>query len=439
MKENTSPFRYGVGMLGTSLAINMFRSVATAFYVIKIGLPMEKLALIAFLYTFIDALDNPVYGYLSDNTRSKWGRRKPWLVISTPLFVLFFILFYSPPATLTANPDGTGLFLWALLMYTITGTLDSMINANYGALFPELFPAEEQRAKTNGIRQIFQLIAMVVGIALTPMITSAIGYTYTAIAYGVISLIIILYMTVGIKEPPITEDTEKVAIGHALLSMIKSKNFWIVGLTNAFYSATMALVIASVPFFILYALQIPESQGTYVLGTVILIAILGVAVWSSLIKKLTAVKTLRIALIILTCSFIPLYFTNSLLTAILASVVVGIGLSGVISTMDVVCAKVMDEDYLKYGIKRQGIYSSTLGFMNRMSGLFVSLALLLAARIYNFKSGDEPGERPGDAAKFMLTIFPFFLSVLSIAFSFLIKFSENNVSKLLEVNGTNES
>ncbi len=154
MKENTSPFRYGVGMLGTSLAINMFRSVATAFYVIKIGLPMEKLALIAFLYTFIDALDNPVYGYLSDNTRSKWGRRKPWLVISTPLFVLFFILFYSPPATLTANPDGTGLFLWALLMYTITGTLDSMINANYGALFPELFPAEEQRAKTNGIRQI---------------------------------------------------------------------------------------------------------------------------------------------------------------------------------------------------------------------------------------------------------------------------------------------
>lgn len=416
-KTRTSPFRYGIGMFGTSLPINMFRAFAAAFYVIERNLSMEKLSLIIFIYTFLDAIDNPVYGLLSDNTRSRFGRRKPWLIISTPLFVIFFILFYSPPML-----GETGIFVWALVFYSITGTLDSMINANYGALFPELFPEDKLRAKTNAIRQIFQLVAMVIGIALTPMITAKIGYTYTAIIYGVLALAVVLFMALGIREPKAIERKEKVDIKAALISMAKSRNFWIVGVSNAFYSAAMALVLAGVPFFITYALNLSGDKGTYVLGTVILVAIFGVIFWSALVKKFGTMPVWRTTFIVLALAFVPLYFASSLTTAIICSVLVGIGFSGVISTMDIVGAKVLDEDYNKYGIRREGIYSSAMGFMNRLSGLFVSLGTYLASRIYGFIDGDQPGDRPGQAAKFIITIFPFIMMILGIVSSRFVKF-----------------
>lgn len=416
-KKRTSPFRYGIGMFGTSLPINMFRTFAAAFYVMKLNLEMEKLSLILLIYTFLDAIDNPVYGLLSDNTRTRFGRRKPWLIISTPLFVVFFIFFFSPPAL-----NETGLFVWALIFYSITGTLDSMINANYGALFPELFPEDKIRAKTNAIRQIFQLVAMVIGIALTPMITARLGYTLTAVVYGVVALAVILFMTFGVKEPEAIKEKEKVDIGAALISMAKSRNFWVVGVSNAFYSAAMALVLAGVPFFITYALKLSDDKGTYVLGTVILVAIFGVLFWSALVKKFGTMPIWRTTFIVLALAFIPLYFASSLVTAIICSALVGIGFSGVISTMDIVGAKVLDEDYNKYGVRREGIYSSAMGFMNRLSGLFVALGTFLASKIFGFVDGDQPGDRPDQAAKFLITIFPFIMMILGIVASRFVKF-----------------
>ena len=95
-RKRTSPFRYGFGMLGTSIPINMLKSYAAAYYVLKLGLiTTDQMAKILFIYTFVDAIDNPVYGFLSDRTHTKWGKRRPWLVIGTPLMILCFVLFYK--------------------------------------------------------------------------------------------------------------------------------------------------------------------------------------------------------------------------------------------------------------------------------------------------------------------------------------------------------
>lgn len=424
MKKKNSPFLYGIGMFGTSLAINMFRGRASAFYVLLRGLTLEHLALITFVYTFLDVIDNPIYGILSDNTRTRFGRRKLWLLIGTPLFALFFILFFSPPEGL----KGDGLFAWAMNFYFITGTLDSLINANYGALFPELFPDDKIRAKTNAIRQTAQLFAMVIGIALTPIIAEKIGYVWTAIIFGVVSMAVILLMTFSVHEPE-QIDLPKAKFIPAILSIVKSKNFWIVGFANAFYSAAMGLVMSSIAFYVKYALGMGSTQETILLGVVIAVAILGVTIWSLSVRKFGSINVWRAALITLTIAFIPLFFANSLVTAILAAICVGIGFSGVISTMDLLASKVLDEDYAKHGIKREGIFSSTMGFMNRLSGLFVSLGMLLASRIYGFESGEVPGNNPGDASRFLLCLFPLALSAIGVIFTFFVKFDEEKIKR----------
>jgi glycoside/pentoside/hexuronide:cation symporter, GPH family len=410
-------FNYAVGMFGTSIPINFLKTYAAIFYVDRLGLTTADFALILFIYTFIDVLDNPVYGFLSDQTRTKWGRRRPWLVIGTPLLVLGLIAFYSTPAFLA----GKSLLAWAMLFYIFTGTLDSVINANYAALFPEIFPDDASRAKANAMRQAFQLVAMIISIALTPIVAGAIGFSTTSIIYGVIGGVVILYMSLTAKERKIEDDEPKPKLWDSIKTLVTNRNFWIAGLTNAFYSAAMSLVLAGLPFFVKYTLQIPDAQSTILFGSVLLIAIGCVAVWALLVRKRRLIPIWRIALAALAVAFVPLFFANSLITAILASALVGFGFAGVITTMDLIGARIMDEDTRKHHVRREGIISNALGFMNRLSGLFTSLAFLLLSTIFGFESGTNPGTQPGMASRFLLTVFPAVLMVISLGFSLLLK------------------
>ena len=70
----TRPIRYAVGMFGTSIPINMFKTYAAFFYIDKLGfVTTPQFSLILLIYTFLDAIDNPVYGFLSDRTHTRWG------------------------------------------------------------------------------------------------------------------------------------------------------------------------------------------------------------------------------------------------------------------------------------------------------------------------------------------------------------------------------
>ena len=413
-------FNYAIGMFGTSIPINMLKTYAAIYYVDSLGMTTVQFSIMLLIYTFIDAMDNLVYGFLSDRTRTRWGRRRPWLVIGTPLLVLFFIAFYSPPTFLAGN----SIVVYCMLFYILTGTVDSVINANYGALFPELFRDDTSRANVNALRQAFQLVAMIISIALTPMVTKALGYSLTSILYGLLGGAVILYMSFTSQETKIRDDEIKPQLWDSIMSLITNLKFWVAGLANAFYSAAMSLVLVSMPFFVKYALGLSESQTTFLFAAVLLIAIGCVAIWARWVKKYSLMPVWRASLIILAIAFIPLYFANSLITGIICSALVGFGFAGVITTMDLIGAKIIDEDTQKYNLRREGIISNALGFMNRMNGLFTSLAFYLVYFLYQYESGANPGPQPDQAARFLLTIFPPILMVISFIFSFFIDFEK---------------
>ncbi len=413
-------FNYAVGMFGTSIPINMLKTYATFFYVDSLGMTTVQFSLMLFIYTFIDVLDNPIYGFFSDRTRTRWGRRRPWLVIGTPMLVLGLIAFYSPPAFLSSN----SLVVYCMLFYMFTGTLDSVINANYGALFPELFRDDTQRANVNALRQAFQLVAMVISIALTPMVTKFLGYSLTAIVYGALGGGVILYMALTSRETKIQPDEAKPQLWDSIKTLVTNHKFWVAGFANAFYSAAMSIVLLAMPFFVKYTLRLSESQTTFLTGGVLLIAMACVALWASWVRRFSLMPVWRAALATLAVAFVPLYFANSLVTGIICSAFVGFGFAGVITTMDLIGAKIMDEDTAKHNLRREGIISQALGFMNRLSGLFTSLALYLVFILYKYESGANPGPVPDQAARFLLTVCPPALMVISFACSFFIDFKK---------------
>jgi len=131
--QNNSPIAYGLGNFGLQAAFKVFAGYYMFFYVDGLGLAIALAAIINVVYALWDAVNDPLVGYLSDNTRTRWGRRKPWQLIALPFYVIFLILVYAVP---DAFQGGDRLFWYALvvifLFETVNRTFPGVQRTNAG-------------------------------------------------------------------------------------------------------------------------------------------------------------------------------------------------------------------------------------------------------------------------------------------------------------------
>jgi len=428
MTKKTSPLRYSVGMFGGSLPYNMFTAFMAFYYVVILGLDMRIFSLSLMIYTFLDVVDSSIYGFLSDRTRTRFGRRKPWLVVATLLFALSFIAFFAPPAMLR---DGALVAYFIITMLLVESGM-AMIQVNYNSLLPDLFRNKKERATANSMRQAWMFAATILGVALTPLITEAIGYPTTAMIFGVISIAVLLFMTFGVHEPRDYITAENPKFFKSIKEILNNKNFWTVAVVNTLYSTTPALLLAAIPFYITYALDLGGAAASILLGTVFVTATVSLFGWMAIIKKFSLLPVWRISLGLFTLALLPFYFAQSLVGAVIGGFLVGIAMGGVVSTNDIVVAMLLDADKEKYGQRREGFYQSIIGIISRLSGLIRSFAFFMVFVIYGFVSGDEPGDNPGGASRFLLVIIPLILMAIASVVSLFVKMKSNEEPQTTE-------
>lgn len=425
-KRLANPYVYGLGMLGLTIPGQMYTAYAAYYYNNKLGLALAAIAIGKLFFTIWDAFNDPIAGFLSDRTRTKMGRRRPWLLIGAPLFALFFILFFAEPLHLQS---GLPLAIYFTVFLMLTETMGTITGTNYHALFPELFRSNSDRASANAFRQALQLVGMIIGVSLTPMAADAIGYPVTAAILVVLGMGLLVIATFGSHEDPEFLATDTPGLKESFKAVIGNRNFWTVSVTNFFYQACAGLLLAAIPFFVHYSLGLPDGDTMYVTAAVFVPAIPSMWIWWALIRKWGPLTVWRISLAFLGLSLIPMFFASSLATAMAFGVLIGIGVAGVTANIDLINAKIIDEDAARSGLRREGIYQSTISFLIRFSGLIQSLVLLLIAAIFGFVDDTNPGSDPGMAARFMLTVFPVALMALSFAASRFVKFKSGPVER----------
>ncbi len=101
-----------------------------------------------------DALIDPFIGHFSDHTRSRWGRRKPYLLFFAIPFGLAFVLMFRNPGI----EGQTGKFIWALLTYVFFCTVYSFTNIPYNSLLPEMTDDYHERTNISGFKQAFAVV-----------------------------------------------------------------------------------------------------------------------------------------------------------------------------------------------------------------------------------------------------------------------------------------
>ncbi|HLS45054.1 MAG TPA: MFS transporter [Ornithinicoccus sp.] len=433
----TRPARYAVGMFGTSIPINLVKGSMILFYVDLLGLDVRLYGIVMFAYAIIDAVDNPVLGFLSDRTRTRWGRRRPWLLVGAPVLAVATIALFAVPDSL----DGAGLVIWFATFVILCEAADSMINANYGALLPELFPREHERAVANALRQGFQLLALVLSLAVTPYLTTSLfgteettgGFTITAVIYGVISFVVILYMTLGVREDVRATQQRPPAFLATVRVILTNKRFWQIGVVSACYLSAMGLVLTGVQLYVRYSLGLPVAHAMYLQGVVILATAGFLAVWARVVRLKGAPFAWRLALVLLALSFLPLFLARDLLSAIVGGLCLGVGYSGMLASNDLVIARVLDEDAAVHGARREGIFLAAFGFFGRLGGMVVGGALASLGFLFGYYNGDDPGTQADTAWRVYVCLYPMGLAAIGAVIAFLIDVPANQREQVSSV------
>ena len=146
-----------------------------AFYIVDVkNLPVTWYSTFWFFYTIYNALNNPALGYLSDRTRTRWGRRIPYILFGGLPYAVAFALIFTAP--FDGKSDPVGLLVYFGAMIIIWEGLYTAIATGYYGLLPEMFGSYRERTDVAAKMNIFQTIALVLGAALPPMLASLLGW-----------------------------------------------------------------------------------------------------------------------------------------------------------------------------------------------------------------------------------------------------------------------
>ncbi|MEL6540892.1 MAG: glycoside-pentoside-hexuronide (GPH):cation symporter [Pseudomonadota bacterium] len=162
----TEKLGYGLGDLPSGLYLNFFAAYLLYFFVDLGGVSPAAMALMLLLSRGFDAVTDPVMGVISDRTRTRWGRYRPYLLFGAlPFGVTGFAVFAAPDMSIG------WLLVWAYVTYGLTMLAFTAVNVPYSGLLGVISPSTEQRASVTAFRMFFSgASGIVVGVLATTLI-----------------------------------------------------------------------------------------------------------------------------------------------------------------------------------------------------------------------------------------------------------------------------
>ena len=399
--KRTGVLRYAVGEFGLGLTNHAVVAYAIFLYSDTLGLAAGLAGLARGINAVWDGVNDPLFGWLSDRTRTRLGRRRPWLLATLPLYLTLGVLIWAPPGLLRGDAL-FWYFLAALLLYEAASTIAFV---NYYALFPVLFRGEQERVHVNAVRKAIGMVALAGGVALSPLLFASIGFLGMGLAWAGISALALAWFLTGLREPAPGPEPSPGFVA-ALLQTLRAEGFTAYLTVFALSIFALELLMMGIPFYAKYSLGQDETGTSLLFGAVFLAAIPGAFAWTWIARRLGARRAWITALVLLGGALLPLALVRDLVAALLCAALAGVGVAGTMVLADVILARIIDQDAARTGVRREGAFYGVAAALARLSGVLIALSFAALTPLFGYISGEAPGPDPDRAFRFFVTVLP---------------------------------
>ena len=252
---------WGIAALGTSLMSGVYAALLPIFYQDYLGLSANWIALASLIYAIWNAINDPLFGYITDSTRSKRGRRIPYMRYTAPFLALTFVLVWFAPV----KAGQQGIFWWMLVTMLLYDTCYTIIGLVYSALLPEVSESDSERNGLQISSSLFGLLGTLLGFLIPDFFRPKAGTSpsflplqMAMIALAVVAMLLIMATTYKVKERPEFHLVDKpLKLIDALKYTFTSKAFlWLVSAN--FMSILISSIVTGSLFYVAdYVLQVP--------------------------------------------------------------------------------------------------------------------------------------------------------------------------------------
>ena len=366
-----SKLLYGVGDVGNAMVNSAILFFLLVFYTDGLIIAPALAGSALLVGKIYDAINDPVFGWISDRTTSRFGKRRVDMIFGAlPLAISVVLLWRMPP-----NLPEVAIFAWIVVTFIFYDTMNTVTSVPYYALTAELTDDYDERAGLTAYRMVLGVPAYLVGAALTPVIvglfaTKRAGYEALGLIYGAVAAVVLWISASGLRErKQISESKSETPPLRAFATTFRNRPF--VQLIVAYLVAAIAFALTQtlMAYYLTYQLRM-EGQVPLVMGLLLVTVAIFLFPWKWLAGRWNKGPAYALGLAIAGVAVAATFFLPAHPTPLiyLIAFVAGIGFSAQWVFPWAMVPDVVECDRLETGEHRGGMYYGVWGFTSKLTG-----------------------------------------------------------------------
>ncbi|NCP85769.1 MAG: hypothetical protein CO094_01565 [Anaerolineae bacterium CG_4_9_14_3_um_filter_57_17] len=419
------PSRIWISVADSAVAIlqSLVAAGALTYYFVNVrGLSTYYTGIVWLLFGIWNAVNDPLFGYISDRTKSDLGRRIPYIRYGAPLLVLSFALFWVDVPFLQSQ---VGLFIQMLLALFLFDTMYTAIATSLYIMPFEVAISNKARSSIFVWKIIFQVFTIIVPLAIEGTIKPQVGdaaatnfFRWFLIAFGVGMGVLVFVSTFFYKEKHYTQEEEQFDFLKAFKSCFTNRSFVIFEVI----SFTIIFVQTSLMQGLWYyfdEIAVPRTSLYIALAAGI---IGGIFLWVNRrepwgVKRSTQAFSLLFGI----GALLIAVFGRDVIAATIGFLLFGLGFAGGMYLIPMMNGDVVDMDEHRTGLRREGMYAGVNSFITKPAISIAQWAMLTIMTMYGYNQSLAKGLQSSAAQTGILlgwALVPGILLLISFIFLF---------------------
>ena len=373
---------YGTGDMSISLVTTIVGAYFAIFLTDIVGIPAGKAAIALFIGRTWDYVNDPLVGFLSDRTRSRWGRRRPFLLFGAiPFGLAFAFMWWRPPIE-----SQNWLVVYYALAYLVFDAAVTTVYMPFVALTPELTQDYDERTSLTSYRMAFSILASLIAFVVPATIIgtfnpeSARRFLIMGVAFGAASVFPILVTFAGTRERKDYVSQKPPRLFASIKAAFRNRPFVFSMVMFLLTWMSIDLIQATLLYFIKHGVG-RESQSDIIMAAIFVTALVTLPIWLSVSNRADKRKAFVIGLsfwAVVQIILITLTPATGLAVVLGFCVLAGVGVSAAHVLPWSIIPDAIEWDEWHTGSRHEGTFYSIVTLAQKVaSSLAVPLALLI--------------------------------------------------------------